>query len=125
MSGMLLPVTYSAESLHAGQILLWRPCEGNLFKHIKQTRRTVCEDADSLLETGFAKLDFDFARACCVVVDGVPLSNLCPGLRPGAVRRGKPSLAARVIIAATERPNLPAITAGGWFSSHISRRRSS
>jgi hypothetical protein len=38
-----------------------------------------------------------------------------PGFRPGAERRGKPNLAARVMIAATERPRRVEISSGVFF----------
>ena len=119
-SGKRAPAWYSFDSLQDEQMRLCAPCDGNFVKHIRQTRstrgRAACSPGESL-----PAACPDAGRGFCI---GKKL-RLPVGLRPGAKRRGKPRRAARVMMAATERPRRSAICGGASPASHMVRNCSS
>lgn len=100
---------------------LCAPCDGNLVKHIRQIRSTSGL-AGEVSAAGFVVSGrLCIGNRCC---EGRKVRRVV-GLRPGAKRRGKPRRAARVIIAATERPNFSAICGGASPANHKLRKTSS
>lgn len=101
---------------------LCAPCDGNLVKHIRQTRSTsgrVAVSPGKALAAGSRG-----ALGCGFFGSGRKLRRPV-GFRPGANRRGRPSRAARVITAATERPRRSAICGGASPASQRLRNSSS
>lgn len=110
--------SYSAEPLHEGHMRLWRPMDWNWRRHIRQMRVDICC-------LSFSCEDRDVVRGEEEALLCIGVVRLLPGFLPGAERRGKPNRAARVIMAAIERPSNTEISCGDLFFSHRSRNTGS
>lgn len=101
---------------------LCAPCDGNLVKHMRQTRST---SGRVVVSPGRVFAPGSRAVCGCGFLGSGRKLRRPVGFRPGAKRRGSPSRAARVMTAATERPRRSAICGGASPASQRLRSNSS